>query len=131
MGCNSDEGEVEPMMTAPQYSISIMSPTTADKKVNDDVHIHVNFDETEMMTIHHVNVQIYQKGNEDNVIFNGPSEAHVHNEEGHFELHHDIKLDSITGVEGHTDWIVKAKVWGHEDSAAEVIEEIEFHVHPE
>jgi len=132
IGCGDDETpDDDTMMNPPQYSIAIMSPTTEDKNVNDDIHVHVNFDESEMTTIHHANVQIYEKGNESNVIFNGPDMAHVHDESGHFELHADIKLDSITGVVGHTDWIVKAKVWGHEAGAAEVTEEIEFHVHPE
>jgi len=131
IGCGSDDSEDESMSTAPVYSIAIMSPTTDDKNVNDDVHVHVNFDEAAMGTVHHANVKIYEKGNEGNIIFDGPSEAHVHEESGHFELHADIKLDSITGVEAHSDWIVKAKVWGHEAGAAEVEEEIEFRVHPE
>ncbi|MFT5168360.1 MAG: hypothetical protein ACI8P3_003603, partial [Saprospiraceae bacterium] len=30
-----------------------------------------------------------------------------------------------------TDWILEAKVWGHEGGVGEVMESIEFHVHPE
>ena len=131
IGCDDDDGEDDTMNTAPEYSVSIMSPSTDDKNLNDAIHIHVNFDEANATTVHHTNVQIVQKGNEDLVIFDGPSEAHVHEESGHYELHADVVLDGTTGVQEHTDWILRAKVWGHEDGLSEVIEEIEFHVHPE
>ena len=129
--CGDDDVmEDDDMMTDPIYKITIMSPDESDKKVGDAIHIHVNFDEEQMTTVHHVNVRIYQKGNESNEIFNGPSVAHVHEESGHYELHADLTLDEATGVMEHTDWILEAKAWGHEAGLGEVMEALEFHVHP-
>ena len=111
----------------PSYSITIMSPDATDKMIGDDIHIHVNFDEAEMGTIHHVNVQIFEKDNETNVLYNGPVEAHVHDETGHFELHDDVTLEGA-GVTADSDWVLQAKVWGHAAGMAEVIETREFHI---
>lgn len=116
--------------TEPIYSIQIMSPVALDKKVGDAIHIRVNFDEASMETLHHVNVQIYEKGKPANVIYSGPSIAHVHEESGHYELHADVSLDEDAGVVEHTDWILKARVWGHDAGVAETADSIAFHVHP-
>ncbi len=113
-----------------EYSIQIMSPSADDKKVDDMIHLHINFDEANSGTIHHVNVKIYEDGNTDNVIYDGPSEAHVHEESGHFEHHADFMLNADNGVEGHTNWILEAKVWGHEAGKHEVMMTRGFHVHP-
>jgi len=107
------------------YSISIMSPDAEDKKKGDEIHLHVNFEEVNMGTVHHVNVRIYNKA-DGTEIYSEPTEAHVHEEDGLYEWHDDIKLD----VEGHTDWILEAKVWGHDDLEGELTKSIEFHVHP-
>lgn len=129
--CGDDDVmEDDDMTTAPVYKVAIMSPDDSDKKVGDAIHLHVNFDEESMMTIHHVNVRIYKKGDESLEIFNGPETAHVHDDSGHYELHADVNLDATTGVEEHTDWVMEAKIWGHEAGAAEVLETLEFHVHP-
>ena len=131
MSCGDDDVmEDDDVMATPIYKATIMSPDDTDKKVGDMIHIHVNFDEENMSTIHHVNVRIYQKGDESIEIFNGPDEAHVHVDAGHYELHADVNLDAAAGVMGHTDWIIEAKIWGHEAGSAEVIETREFHVHP-
>jgi len=115
----------------PRYAIGIMSPNTEDKKVGDDIHLHVNFDEMDMETIHHVNVRIYQKDDSSVEIYNGPVEAHVHEESGHYEVHADLALTEANGVNAHTDWIVEAKAWGHDAGLGEKVESIEFHVHPQ
>ncbi len=56
--------------------------------------------------------------------------AHVHETSGEYGYHDDFVLSNENNVEGHTDWILEAKVWGHEAGDGEVIEMIEFHVHP-
>ena len=125
--CDDDDQ----VMEGPEYSIMIMQPSTEDKKVNDSIHIHVEFSEASNQTVHHVNVKIYDKNDESKVIFDAPGEAHVHAEGGSHAVHADLELSEANGVSGHTDWILEAKVWGHEAGHGEVIEQIEFHVHPE
>ena len=113
---------------AVEYHAHIMSPDATDKNVGDDIHIHVNFEEPDGATIHHVNVKIYNKDDNSIVIFDEPSEAHVH-ADGTYEVHGDVTLDG--DVLAHTDWVMEAKAWGHEAGEGEVMETVEFHVHPE
>ena len=126
--CDDDEGTVD---TMPQYNVQIMQPSTDDKKVNDDIHVHVEFAEANRETIHHVNVKIYNKTDESIVLLDAPVGAHVHDESGNYAVHADVALTEAVGVVGHTDWILESKVWGHEAGVGEVVEQIEFHVHPE
>jgi len=121
--CDKDDDEGDD--TTPEYSIMIMQPSTDDKMAGDSIHIHVEFSEANSKTIHHAKVRIYNKA-DNTEIYSGPSEAHVHEESGAYGYHDDF----ILNVDAHTDWILEAKVWGHEAGAAEVVETIEFHVHP-
>jgi len=119
-GCKDDDtGEVTP----PVYTVQIMSPNADDKMVGDSIHIHVNFDEANQETIHHVKVTITNKA-DSTVLYTGPSAAHVHEETGHYEYHDDVALN----VDAGTEWILEAKVWGHEAGLAEVAETVEFKV---
>jgi len=133
VSCNDDEAMEDDMMpAATEYAIQVMSPSADDKKVGEEIHIHVNFDETNMSTIHHVNVKIFKDGDDTVVMYDGPAEAHIHDDSGHYELHADVLLDSTNNVAAHTDWVVEAKVWGHDSGVAEVIDNSRmFHVHPE
>ncbi|NNE29054.1 MAG: hypothetical protein HKN16_05435, partial [Saprospiraceae bacterium] len=92
----------------------------------DTIHVHVNFDEAQMDVVHHVNVRMYKNGDESLVLFDAPSMAHVHEMSGHYEVHGDVILD----VDGNTDWVLEAKVWGHDAGLGETILSREFHVHP-
>lgn len=125
--CGDDDSD---HMDDPQYSITFNSPNTDDKHVNDSIHIHVDFISGNDQTVHHVNVRIYNKDTGEEV-YNGPGDAHVHGESGKHEHHDDFVLSEANGVDAHTDWIMEAKVWGHEAGVAEVLDSIEFHVHPE
>lgn len=112
------------------YHAHINQPTTDDKHVNDALSIVVNFESHAGETVHHVNVRIYNK--EDGTeVYNAPTDAHVHNEEGEFEYTDTFMLTNDNGVEAHSDWIMEAKVWGDGEGIGEVIEMVEFHVHPE
>lgn len=122
MACeNNDE---EPMMTT-SYEITIDNPTTDDKKVGDMLDIKVVASEANDGTVHHMKVRIYNKA-DNQEIYNQPDDAHVHSMTGSYTFEDQIMLD----VDGHTDWILEAKVWGHEAGAAEVVKTVEFHVHP-
>ncbi|MFT7605262.1 MAG: hypothetical protein ACI8VT_002856 [Saprospiraceae bacterium] len=128
--CNhNDDGDH--MDDDPQYSITINSPNTDDKQVNDDIHIHVVFESATSETVHHANVRIYNKADNAIEIYNGPAAEHVHETSGKYELHADLALTEANDVMEDTDWILEAKVWGHEGGVGEVMESIEFHVHPE
>lgn len=116
-------------MVDPNYSISIMSPNTADKHIGDTVHLHVNFKSESSKTVHNVNVKIYNKSTNTEV-YNKPATAHVHETDGLYELHDNFVLSNENGIEAHTDWVLKAKVWGHDAGKHEVEKTIEFHVHP-
>ena len=102
------------------YEAHIHSPDDSDKKVDDMIHLHVEFHEHDGGKVHHVKVKIYEKDNPDNVIYEAPSEAHVH-VDGTFEHHADFMLNADNNVSGHTDWVIEAKVWGHEDGLNEVV----------
>ena len=114
-----------------EYQAEIRSPSTDDKHVGDSIHIHVDFASLSSQTVHHINVKIYNKVDPTQVIYSEPGDAHVHAESGEYGYHHDFGLTAEEGVAAHTDWILEAKVWGHEAELGEVIESIEFHVHPE
>lgn len=128
VACDKDEpGHSDDM---PEYHAHINSPNTDDKHVGDTIHIHVDFEEHDGLTVHHVNVKIYNEDDPTIVVFDEPTDAHIHEESGKHELHADLILDDNAGVTGHSNWILEAKVWGHEAGMAEVTETIKFHVHP-
>lgn len=128
--CSSDDdGDSGPVdMNPPVYTVTIMSPDASDKAVGENMHIHVNFDEADLETVHHINVSLYESGNPTNIIHNSidVEDAHVHEESGHYEYHADVSLD----VDPNTTWTLEAKVWGHEAGLAEVTATRSFQVLP-
>ncbi|MFK7807972.1 MAG: hypothetical protein AB8F74_09260 [Saprospiraceae bacterium] len=127
--CGSDD-ESSDDVTDYSYHAHVQMPTTEDKHVNDTMHIHVDFESHTGETVHHINVTIKNKA-DGTVIYNEPGDAHVHATSGEHGYHDDFILSNVNKVEGHTDWILEAKVWGHEEGEGEAIEAVEFHVHPE
>ncbi len=126
--CGDDDAT--PKHTAFDYHAHIHSPSTVDKHVGDTIHIHTDFSSMTGETVHHVKVRIYNVA-DNTEIYNQPNEAHVHESDGMHDFHDDFILSATNGVEAHTDWILEAKVWGHEVEEGEVVETIQFHVHPE
>jgi len=124
--CNQDDPN--PTVSF-NYSAKINSPSVDDKQVGNSIHIHVDFESLTGETVHHVNVRIYNKDTSEE-IYNKPNVAHIHETTGKFEFHDDFILDLSNGVTGHTDWILEAKVWGHESGVEEESSQVEFHVHP-
>ncbi len=120
--CNDDDESSEQGVV---YTIDIKSPSEQAKHVGDTIHLHVNFDEINADVIHHVNISI-KSSDGNSVLYNLPSDAHVHVSGGHHEHHDNVVL----AVNEHTDWIMEAKVWGHEAGLGEVTKSIMFHVHP-
>ena len=95
------------------------------------IHIHTDFSSLTNETVHHVKVRIYNVADNSIEILNEPNDAHVHQTDGEFTYERDFMLNEANGVEAHSDWILEAKVWGHEAELGEVVETIQFHVHPE
>jgi hypothetical protein len=111
------------------YSITINSPGTDDKHIGHMLDISVDVSSPMGMTIHHVQVQIVKK-DEETVIYSNPSDPHVHVEEGPYQFTDRFELTQANGVEGHTDWIMQVKAWGHDGDENATISTVEFHVHP-
>ena len=112
------------------YRIDINSPSEEDKKLQDSIHIHVDFVSELEAAIHHVNVRIYNKSTGVEV-YNAPGEAHVHELSGTFSWHDDFALTEVNGINENSDWILEAKVWGHSEGLEEEVKSIEFHVDPQ
>jgi len=132
--CNKEDDtpapDPEPEPIEYEYHAHVHSPSTDDKNVGDNMHLHVEFESHAGETVHHVNVRIYNKA-DNTEIYNKPDVAHIETTESVFEWHDDFVLSNDNGVNAHTDWILEAKVWGEADGEGEVIETVEFHVHPE
>ena len=124
--CGDDES---PTTTDFDYHVHIHSPNADNKHVGDTIHIHVEFESHTGETVHHAKVRIYNKA-ENTEIYNKPDAAHVHETDGVYEWHDDFILSNANGVNEHTDWVLEAKVWGHEAGAGEEMKTVEFHVHP-
>ena len=126
--CTKDP-EPEPQINF-DYHAHVMAPNTDNKHVNDTMHIHVDFESHSGETVHHINVKIYNADDASIVIYDEPSDAHVHESSGEFSYHHDFILSEVNGMSAHSDWILEAKVWGPTPGEAEAIETVAFHVHP-
>ncbi len=121
--CDKDDEEDGHSDTMPEYSIMIMQPNADNKVVGDSMHIHIEVSEATDMTIHHVKFRIYSKA-DDTEVYSGPSDAHVHEMSGSYSYHDDFVLD----VDAGSEWVLEAKVWGHEAGSAEVTQTVEFAV---
>ncbi len=111
------------------YSNIVNSPDTTDKNVNDTIDISIDFESTNGEPVHHVNVRIYNAATNEEV-YNMPTQPHVHDLSGKYTYSDTFLLSNENGVMAHSDWILEAKVWGHEAGTGEVIQSIPFHVHP-
>ena len=105
---NPDDGP-----SLPEYNVTIQSPNTSEVNSGESIHLHVDFDEPNELTVHHVNIQLVTDSGE--IIYDNPSVAHVHVDGGHHEHHDDIVLN----LEAGTEVTLTAKVWGHTDGLAE------------
>ena len=112
------------------YHIHIHEPDVEDKKMGESMHIHVDFESKTGEDVHNVNVRIYNKETNEEV-YNKPTDSHAEHGESKLEHHDDFELTSANKIAGHNNYILEAKVWAHNAGEAEVIETVEFHVHPE
>ena len=99
VSCGEDETNEEMF----DYSVTIMSPDGADKNVGDNIHLHINFDEAELKTVHNIKVSITD--GDGHIIYS--HQEHVHETSGHYEHHADVILD----VESGKALSLQASVW--------------------
>ncbi len=66
------------------YAIALMKPDTSMKMMDSTMHIQLKFTEQDAKAVHHLNVLIYQKADTTNVIYNKPTDAHVHDQTSEF-----------------------------------------------
>ncbi len=128
--CDDDDTDVT--TDTPDYQITFVTPAadgTTTSMQGQTLSLEIEFEDKLGGTVHHVNVHIYQKDDESVELLNAPGEAHVHEQSGKYVFTHDLLLDPAI-IPGHTDWVVVAKVWGHEAGVAEVEATTQFHVHP-
>ena len=123
--CKNDSTPAEP--AGPHYHIDILSPDASDKHAGDNLHIKVDFSEESNGVVHHINVKIYSAVDAANVIYDLPTEPHIHETSGFYTFEQFFPLDSAI-VAPNSDWILKASVWGHDEGIAEVADSIGFHV---
>ena len=113
-----------------EYHAHIHSPSADTKHVGDTIHIEIEFESHTGMTVHHVQVRIYNKSDLTEV-YRKPEDAHVHESDGEYTFTDDFVLSEANGVSAHTDWVFEARVWGHDVGVGEEVETVEFHVHPQ
>lgn len=124
-------GDDDPTTEEPKfdYHAHIESPDNSNKHVGHTLDIKVMFESHTGETIHHINVRIYNESS-GTEIYNKPSDAHIHEEDGEFIFEDQLGLTEANGVEGHTDWILEAKIWGNGEGVEEEVSQVKFHVHP-
>ncbi len=123
--CSDDD----PQTTDFSYHAHIHEPTTADKHVGDVLAIEIEYESHTGEPVHHINVKIYSVA-DGTVVYDKPDEAHVHATDGTYVYEDDFVLSYANGVTEHTDWILEARVWGDGKGLGEVVENVQFHVHP-
>ncbi len=109
-----------------EYSISINSPSASAKTVGDTLFIDIDFEEEHEETVHHINVEVFN-ALDSTIVYAEPVEAHIHATSG---FHNFLDQIILTTSFANKDWVLQAKVWGHDDGIAEISEKINFHVNP-
>lgn len=127
VACDDDDNNEE--QTNFEYHAHIMAPNTDNKHMGHTLPIEVEFESHTGQTVHHINVRIYKKS-DNTEIYNKPDVAHVHETSGSYTFMDSLELTAENGFEEHTDYVLVAKVWGHDAGHGEETEEVEFHVHP-
>lgn len=120
---NSCKDDDDSMSTEPEYHIHFMSPDDgASFNAGDMLHVHIEFEDHNGGTVHHINVRAYEKatGTE---LFNTPSEAHVHGASPYMFEYEKMLDGAAAGT-----YVLEAKVWGHDAGTAEVKASREFTV---
>lgn len=111
-----------------EYHADIHQPSNADRMVGDTLPIEVDFESHTGMTVHHINVRIFNLSTLTEV-YSQPAEAHIHETSGAYTFEDTFILSAANGI-SEGDWVLEAKVWGDEDGLDEISEQVQFHVNP-
>jgi len=109
------------------YHAHIHSPDATAKALGDTIHIEVDFESEAGAAVDHVNVRIYN-ADDNTEVYSQPQDAHIHEESGAYEWHDNLILSTDNGFSANTNWVIEAKVWGHEDGEGEVSETLQFSI---
>lgn len=112
-----------------EYHAHINAPSSDTKVLGDTLQIKINFESHTGEVVHHINVQMFNAGDASNVIFNEPDDAHIHAHEGSYLFEKTLILSEENGISAHTDYTIKASVWGAKADEELEEEEVTFHVH--
>lgn len=111
------------------YHAHIEQPTKTSYQLNDSFNILINFESHTGETVHHINVRIFNK-NTGAEVYNKPTNEHVDDPSGSYEFTDSFLLNSANGFSANSNWVLEAKVWGHEDGVEEEISKFEFSIKP-
>ena len=126
--CDNDDDGTQ-MHTDFDYHVHINAPTDASTThIGATLNVDISFESHTGETVHNISVQIKKK-EDDTVVFS--HEEHAHAESGMHNYVADIMMDADNNMEPHTDYVLEAKVWGHEAGVQEASATAEFHVHPQ
>ena len=125
LSCDKDDDTV----VSYDYHAHIAQPSSADKILGETLPIEVEFESHSGEAVEHVNIKIFNKTNPTLVVYDKPTDAHVPGGAADFTYSDQFVLSAANGV-ASGDWILEARVWGEEDGQDEVVERVEFHVHP-
>jgi len=127
IACDKNDDGTEEMHTDFDYQAQIQNPTDGDiYTMGDAMTLEVDFESQTNEIVHNISVTISKADGAE--VFQ--MHDHVHETSGKYTLNLDVNLSDTEGYEAHTDYILEAKVWGHDDGIGEVIETVGFHVHP-
>lgn len=110
------------------YHAHIMQPSSADKSMGDILFIQVEFESHTGEAVEHIQVRIFNKATL-NEVYKKPSDAHVAGGPSVHEFQDQVELIALNGF-SPGDWVIEAKVWGHDEGQDEEAEQVEFHIHP-
>jgi uncharacterized protein affecting Mg2+/Co2+ transport len=109
------------------YQIDILKPVVRDWHIGEALEIKVQFNSQTGEEIHHINIRIINKSTQ-TVVYDKPDPEHVDTPESY--TYSDTFILSTNNGFVAGDWILEAKVWGHEDFVEEVTKDFEFHILP-
>lgn len=127
ISCSKDTKEIIDTTIDYSYHAHIHSPNTDKKVLGDTLDLEVDFESHSGQPIHHINVKLIDKINND-ILYEKPTNAHVNATSGSYTFTDKLVLSSANGFSTGMDVIMQAKVWGENDGEGEELETVEFHV---
>lgn len=108
-----------------EYHIHIHAPDATTKQLGDTLHIDIDFESHSGMSVHHVNVRIYDAitGVE---VYSKPDDPHVNDGEAEYAFEDSVVLSAANGFFVQSAYTMKARVWAHESGLEEETQALNF-----